>query len=244
MNRPGQRLTVPTSRWLTNGTMSSYWTPPPGHWLFHCHFVSDISPEMTVANALTDKFTMEHNGNHMARMVLGITVTGNRPPVAAHGRTRKMRLWVLERPAARGLPAGFSCQVEENHSLSPKELTVPGPPLVLKRGWPIEITIVNQLHESTTVHWRSAELESYYDGVAGWGARGREVTPEIQPGKSFRVRFTPPRAGTFLYHTHLHDEEQLSGGLYGPLIVLEPGTKIDFRARPHCSFQPSGTRPD
>jgi hypothetical protein len=70
-----------------------------------------MSPEMTVANALTDKFTMEHNGNHMAGMVLGITVTGNRPPVAAHGRTRKMRLWVRERPERRWVfftpPVGF-----------------------------------------------------------------------------------------------------------------------------------------
>ena len=38
-----------------------YWTPPPGHWLFHCHFVPHMSPEMTVANALADKFIMEHN---------------------------------------------------------------------------------------------------------------------------------------------------------------------------------------
>jgi manganese oxidase len=97
----------------------------------------------------------------------------------------------------------------------------------LERGRPVEITIVNQLHESTAVHWHGVELESYYDGVAGWGARGNEVTPVIQPGESFRVRFTPPRAGTFMYHTHLHDEEQLPGGLYGPLIVVESGTKFD-----------------
>jgi FtsP/CotA-like multicopper oxidase with cupredoxin domain len=30
-----------------------------------------------------------------------------------------------------------------------------------------------------------------------------------------------------MYHTHLHDDEQLAGGLYGPLIILEPGTKFD-----------------
>jgi FtsP/CotA-like multicopper oxidase with cupredoxin domain len=223
----GQQRTVATSPLLTNGTMTTYWTPPPGHWLFHCHFVPHISPEMTVANALADRFIMEHSSNHMAGMVLGITVTGNRPPVPAHGRTRKIRLWVRERPSRPGLPAGFSYQVEEKHRLFPKDLTVPGPPLVLERGQPVEITIVNQLHESTTVHWHSVELESYYDGVAGWGARGKEVTPEIRPGESFRVRFTPPRAGTFMYHTHLHDEEQLPGGLYGPLIVVEPGTKFD-----------------
>ena len=38
---------------------------------------------------------------------------------------------------------------------------------------------------------------------------------------------TPPRAGTFIYHTHCHDDVQLRNGLYGPLIVLEPGQKYD-----------------
>ena len=87
------------------------------------------------------------------------------------------------------------------------------------------------------------ELESYYDGVADWGARGKEVTPEIQPGQSFRVRFTPPRAGTFMYHTHLHDEEQLAGGLYGPLIILEPGTKFDLENDHIALFSRAGPGP-
>ena len=38
---------------------------------------------------------------------------------------------------------------------------------------------------------------------------------------------TPPRAGTFIYHTHWHDDLQLMNGLYGPLIVLEPGQTFD-----------------
>jgi manganese oxidase len=53
------------------------------------------------------------------------------------------------------------------------------------------------------------------------------VTPAISPGKSFDARFTPPRSGTFMYHTHLHDQSQLAAGLYGPLIVLEPGAVFD-----------------
>jgi FtsP/CotA-like multicopper oxidase with cupredoxin domain len=239
----GQQRMVATHRFSTGGTMTMDWTPPPGHWLFHCHFIPHISPEMTVANALADKLSMEHNGNHMAGMVLGITVTGNRQPVAAHGRTRKMQLWVRERPAGNGLPAGFSYQVEEKHRLLPKDLTLPGPSIILERGQPVEITVVNQLHQSTTVHWHSVELESYYDGVAGWGARGKEITPEIQPGGSFRVRFTPPRAGTFMYHTHLHDEEQLAGGLYGPLIVLEPGTDFDPEHDHIALFSRAGSGP-
>jgi FtsP/CotA-like multicopper oxidase with cupredoxin domain len=36
-----------------------------------------------------------------------------------------------------------------------------------------------------------------------------------------------PRAGTFIYHTHLNDVEQLTAGMYGPIVVLEPGEKFD-----------------
>jgi FtsP/CotA-like multicopper oxidase with cupredoxin domain len=38
---------------------------------------------------------------------------------------------------------------------------------------------------------------------------------------------TPGSAGTFIYHTHWHDEYQLTNGIYGPLIVLPPGDKFD-----------------
>lgn len=91
----------------------------------------------------------------------------------------------------------------------------------------MEITVVNQLQQSTSIHWHGMELESYYDGVPGWGAQGNELTPVIKPGGSFVVRFTRPRAGTFMYHTHLNDEAQISGGLYGPLIVVESVKKFD-----------------
>ena len=53
------------------------------------------------------------------------------------------------------------------------------------------------------------------------------VTPAIQPGSSFVARFTPNRAGTFIYHTHAADPNQLTGGIYGGLIVLEPGASFD-----------------
>jgi FtsP/CotA-like multicopper oxidase with cupredoxin domain len=71
------------------------------------------------------------------------------------------------------------------------------------------------------------ELDSYYDGVHGWSGLGARVTPMIDPGGAFVVRFTPPRAGTFMYHTHLHDNRQLQSGMYGALLVLEPGETFD-----------------
>ena len=86
---------------------------------------------------------------------------------------------------------------------------------------------MNRLGEDTAVHWHGMELESYYDGVHGWGRTGQQVTPMIEPGGSFVVRFTPPRAGTFMYHTHLHDNRQLTSGLYGAMIVTEPGERFE-----------------
>ena len=55
----------------------------------------------------------------------------------------------------------------------------------------------------------------------------KQITPPIAPGSSFVARMVPPRAGTFIYHTHWHDEYQLTNGIYGPLIVLPPGEKFD-----------------
>jgi len=49
----------------------------------------------------------------------------------------------------------------------------------------------------------------------------------IAPGDSFTAHLLLPRAGTFIYHTHLNDLEQLSSGLYGAIVVLEPGQRFD-----------------
>jgi FtsP/CotA-like multicopper oxidase with cupredoxin domain len=98
---------------------------------------------------------------------------------------------------------------------------------VLRRDQTVEITLVNRLPEATAIHWHGIELDSYYDGVHGWSGAGKSVTPMIEPGGSFVVRFTPPRTGTFIYHTHLHDYRQLSSGLYGPLIVTDSDDTYD-----------------
>jgi FtsP/CotA-like multicopper oxidase with cupredoxin domain len=229
---PAQQQMVVTHGLIQGATMSTFWIPPAGRWLFHCHLVAHMMPEMNVANVLAGKPERihEHGADHMAGLVMGITVTGDRPPIVSHGRRRKLRLLVRERPAREGLPAGYSYQIEESHKLIPENPGNAGPPLILERGRPVEITVVNHLREATAVHWHGIELESYYDGVVGWGARGRKITPGIEPGKSFQVRFTPPRAGTFIYHTHMDDEAQMFGGLYGPLIVLEPGARFDASA--------------
>ncbi|GAC1434613.1 MAG: hypothetical protein NVS1B11_29070 [Terriglobales bacterium] len=238
---PAEQRTGVTRLMPPGSTMSTFWSPVAGRWLFHCHLTPHMNPTRIVANAHRDINgpIPEHGANHMAGLVMGITVNGRRAKVLSRTHPRKLRLLVGERPPANGLNVGFGYQLEEANRLSPSQVSAPGPAIVLERGRPVEITVVNHLHEPTAVHWHGMELESYYDGVAGWGANGREVTPMIEPGKSFCVRFTPPRAGTFIYHTHLDDDVQLAGGLYGPLIVLEPGAKFDANAEP--IFVISGT---
>ncbi|NNF37248.1 MAG: multicopper oxidase domain-containing protein, partial [Gemmatimonadetes bacterium] len=79
------------------------------------------------------------------------------------------------------------------------------------------------------VHWHGLELESWADGVPGWSGAPDAVRGAVAPGSSFTVRMTPPRAGTFMYHAHSEPGHQLSQGLYGPFLVLEPGEAWDRR---------------
>jgi FtsP/CotA-like multicopper oxidase with cupredoxin domain len=43
-----------------------------------------------------------------------------------------------------------------------------GPPILLSQGEPVSITVHNRLPVATSVHWHGIELDSYYDGVAGF----------------------------------------------------------------------------
>jgi FtsP/CotA-like multicopper oxidase with cupredoxin domain len=148
-------------------------------------------------------------------------------PVVRHTAPRKLTLVMQRAPGQTAdLPAaGFV--LSEGNAPPASEATAPGPAIVLRRDEPVEITLVNRLTEATAIHWHGMELDSYFDGVHGWSGLGRRVTPMIEPGGTFLVRFTPPRAGTFIYHTHLHDYRQLSSGLYGPLIVTDEKETFD-----------------
>jgi FtsP/CotA-like multicopper oxidase with cupredoxin domain len=129
-----------------------------------------------------------------------------------------------EQKYADGL-TGIQASISEAGSALKSQNIRIGPVLNITRGQPVEIEVRNQLMEPTAIHWHGIELESFYDGVGGYGGTGSAVTPMIEPGKTFKVRFTPPRAGTFIYHSHYRDVNQVSTGLYGALIVREPGEK-------------------
>lgn len=229
---PNRRQVV-TERIDSGETFTMTWTPhTAGNWIFHCHMMAHMSPQARLAMHGKIPEEMVHADHDpaagMGGLVIGISVRQKAPAVAEAKAARKLRLLVRERAGAWPFPPGAGFQIQEgDQEPSPNDVPFPGPPLVLTRGEPVEITVVNQLHQPTAVHWHGIELESYYDGVPYLTGAATPVTPPVAPGGSFVARMTPPHAGTYIYHTHWHDQMQLRGGLYGPLIVLEPGQKFD-----------------
>ncbi|HEY7770181.1 multicopper oxidase domain-containing protein, partial [Longimicrobium sp.] len=177
-----------------------------------------------------------HGGHEMERdmagMILGIHVRaprGQPTPAVESGSTRhRVRLTVLPHPTAPGATPVIANRVEEpGREGSASQSAAVGPAIVLRRDVPATITVMNQLAEPTALHWHGIELESYFDGAPGWtggpgGGAGGRLSPAIGPGESFDALMTPPKSGTFIYHSHALSSTQMGDGLYGPLIVLEP----------------------
>lgn len=89
---------------------------------------------------------------------------------------------------------------------------VPGPVIEARQGVPLEITFTNRLPEPTLIHWHGLQIPAAMDGT-------QATQRPVAPGETFIYRFTPPDAGTFWYHPHQNETEQLEKGLYGALIV-------------------------
>ena len=219
-------------------TFTLTWTPDrSGNWVFHCHVLPHISPERRYwqrAVASSGHSIADHAREGMAGLVIGITILPADAPVHAPAKSnlpkRNIEVVAAEIPAFFGKDPGMAFAIAKTakaKSGSAIKPAIPGPPILLTQGEPTAIRVVNRLPEPLTVHWHGMELESYFDGVAGISGSGERLMPPIAPGKSFVARMTPPRAGTFIYHTHIDDVKQLSSGLYGPLIVLPPGEKFD-----------------
>ncbi len=234
-----QRLAV-TEFLMPFTTMSMTWSPDrPGNWLFHCHLIAHIGADLRLRDSTSDAHaaqrdesmaTMHHALDEMAGLVVGIHVRPRRGAVAAADPApqRRVRVFVDQKDSVFGAAPGYAL-ILQNGVTAPARDSVrfPGSMVTLTRGEPTEILVTNRSHEPVTIHWHGMELESRYDGVGGWSGDGPRVVEPIAPGDSFVVRMTPDRAGTFIYHTHMDEGGQLSSGLYGPLIILEPGQQFD-----------------
>jgi manganese oxidase len=239
--RPEMRRQVVTELMPPGGTMTARWIPArPGNWVFHCHFAFHISNELFMAPhpAATaghaGQGTDSAAGHAMAGLVLGIRVRPTAKalmPTPPSGEARTLRLVVRPARAAADSAHLMSYALEaDGQAAASDSVLIPGPLLTLERGRPARITVVNRLEEPTAVHWHGIELESYPDGVPGWSGTPGRVFRSIAPGDSFTAEFTPPRSGSFMYHAHADELIQILGGLYGPLVVVEPGQTFDTAA--------------
>ena len=220
------------------GTYSMTWTPErAGNWLFHCHDALHTTWRRRF-NLIGERppatLPMNHEVGHaeqdMSGLVIGIRARnrdGSATTAVIPPAEHFVRVAVIEKAGYYAPEPGFS-YVQSPGAGSPVDsLEIPARPLVLTRGVPAQITVLNRMSVATAVHWHGIELESFHDGVAGWSGDGVTTAPVIAPQDSFIVRMTPPRAGTFMFHAHVDDMRQMALGLYGPLIVLPPSARFD-----------------
>jgi FtsP/CotA-like multicopper oxidase with cupredoxin domain len=221
---------VVTEMPMPGGTFAMTWVPDePGGWLFHCHvafhtsmFLSPLEVADPVDPVAIDP--MSNMAASMRGMVLGITVRPGaslaRRPATVNG-ARTMRLVVRAAPKRFGDLDGLAFALDDGDSVSTDSVPSPSSMLVLRRGEPVRITIVNHSRAPTGVHWHGIEVPAYSDGVPGVSGSSAHRSPMIAPGDSFTAAFTPTRSGTFIYHAHSNEFFQLNLGLYGALLVVD-----------------------
>ena len=224
---------VNTERMGVGRTMTLTWTPTrPGNWLFHCHDTAHIAAAKPLdgSEAPANHHVTNHALEMMAGPVIGITVKAKTDAPDARDSITRRTLRLIAKVDTGGTPEepayGFVLE-EGNKVTATAPPYLPSPTIVLKRGEPVTISVVNELPEATGIHWHGIELESYYDGVAGFAGNGTRIAPAIAPGQSFEARFTPPRSGTFIYHTHVDEMRQQQAGLNGALIVVDDPAGYD-----------------
>ncbi len=216
-------------------TIALAWVPSrPGNWIFHCHYASHLSSDaaLDTDRGMLDASMLSHHmsdrPHQMFGLVLGLSVAPKGPQAAPAANPRAIRLTIRQKQKVYGDQPGFSfVQSGTTDEANPAAMPVPGPALILQRNQPVAVTLVNRAQERAAVHWHGIELESYPDGVPDWSGSKGHILPSVAPGDSITVRFTPPRAGTFMYHSHFDEATQIPAGLYGPIIVLDSGQKYD-----------------
>ncbi len=89
---------------------------------------------------------------------------------------------------------------------------LPGPVLRARKSDTMVVNFKNNLDEPTVIHWHGLRIPSSMDGT-------EDVQKPVQPGETFQYRFVLPDSGTYWYHSHFNETEQLERGLYGGIII-------------------------
>lgn len=234
------RERVVTDRMVGRSSLRLSWVPSePGNWLFHCHLIRHMgeaqrfnieraAPEASGSRPGEPEADHEHPEHVMAGLIMGISVrprtgTDHREPAPA----RRIDLWTGTREGVFGDAPELGFVIQNGAVPASDSTLVPGGTLHLHEGEPTRIVVHNRLHFPLSLHWHGLEVRSEYDGVGGWSGDPVSPRPAITPGDSMAVLITPPRAGTFMYHTHGEPGYELAQGLYGGFLVLRPGEVRD-----------------
>ncbi len=102
--------------------------------------------------------------------------------------------------------------------------TSPGPLIEATVGQLVEVRLHNDnVKDGIALHWHGIDVPNAQDGVAG-------VTQDaVKTGEDYTYRWIAPSAGTYWYHSHQQSHPQVSGGLFGGVVihpvVREPGVQ-------------------
>jgi FtsP/CotA-like multicopper oxidase with cupredoxin domain len=208
-----REVTVDLSR---EETMAIRWVAErPGGWVFHCHISFHVGENHKPLDQMVDD---------QARFESNMLGAPHHDPAhhVEQGMGGLMMALTID-PA----PDWEPILEEPGTTVSPDSVQFPGSLLVFREGEPTSLWVVNRTNEATQIHWHGLEIESLFDGVVGVGGYEGMPTPPILPGDSFEVRYTAPRPGSYMYHTHMSDLRQQSAGMYGPIVVTPADTEWD-----------------
>jgi FtsP/CotA-like multicopper oxidase with cupredoxin domain len=110
---------------------------------------------------------------------------------------------LVAEPVVRELAPGMKANLWGYNGQSP------GPTIEVVEGDRVRIFVTNKLPEHTSIHWHGQLLPSGMDGVTGLSQ------PGIAPGKTFVYEFVAKHAGTFMYHPHADEMQQMAMGMMG-----------------------------
>jgi len=110
---------------------------------------------------------------------------------------------LVAEPVVRELAPGMQANLWGYNGQSP------GPTIEVVEGDRVRIFVTNKLPEHTSIHWHGQILPCGMDGVTGL------TQPGIAPGKTFVYEFVARHAGTFMYHPHADEMQQMAMGMMG-----------------------------
>ncbi|MBZ0329305.1 multicopper oxidase family protein [Halomonas sp. ANAO-440] len=102
------------------------------------------------------------------------------------------------------------------------------PLIEVREGDELDITLINELEQETTVHWHGVPVPQAQDGTP-WDA--------VAPGESRRYQYTFPEgsAGLHWFHPHPHQgtAQQVAHGLAGALLVRPSQDSLPMEVEEH-----------